>query len=359
MPLSDNKRRRLPEQDHRGASAERAGRATSAIFWRPYLERGLTRETFANNECDILLDMPSRLSSAADDDADLPLDLCARLPQRQGTTTSRASTTRGSRTLQDRRLPALGHPRGARAAHGIKNLDRSRSSRSDADLRPENQPWRQVQEVVDGKLDVAGVWGPFAGWVKMMKGEPLTLQPVNLMDDEVPLEFNLAIGVQNTDVVLKFMLDYALMARRTRSRQILTDYGVPLVQCSDCVVAGDLPRTAPTTRRVAKKYEERFLKPAAARRQRPPRRPTRSSRRAARGLARGRRRRQRRADQRGAGLRHRACRSSCSSKGADVNKRNDQGYAPLHTAARSRTSRPRRAPARSTAPIRTCPTATA
>ncbi len=32
-----------------------------------------------------------------------------------------------------------------------------------ADLDPENQPWRQVQEVIDGKLDVAAVWGPFAG----------------------------------------------------------------------------------------------------------------------------------------------------------------------------------------------------
>ena len=28
-------------------------------FWRPYLERGLTRETFANDECDVLLDMPA------------------------------------------------------------------------------------------------------------------------------------------------------------------------------------------------------------------------------------------------------------------------------------------------------------
>ena len=35
-----------------------------------------------------------------------------------------------------------------------------------ADLVPENQPWYQVQQVVDGELDVAGVWGPFAGWVK-------------------------------------------------------------------------------------------------------------------------------------------------------------------------------------------------
>ncbi len=81
---------------------------------------------------------------------------------------------------------------------------------SDADLEPENQPGRQAQEVIDGKLDVVGIWGPFAGWLKTMKHEPITLQPVNLMDDKVPLEFSLAVGVQNTDVVLKIMIDHAL-----------------------------------------------------------------------------------------------------------------------------------------------------
>ena len=45
--------------------------------------------------------------------------------------------------------------------------------------------------MIDGELDVAGVWGPFAGWFKTMKGAPLTIQPVNLMEDQVPLEFDL------------------------------------------------------------------------------------------------------------------------------------------------------------------------
>ena len=43
--------------------------------------------------------------------------------------------------------------------------------------------------------------------------------PVNLMEDEVPLEFDLAIGVRPTDAVLKYVLDYALEDKRTRSRR--------------------------------------------------------------------------------------------------------------------------------------------
>ena len=34
-----------------------------------------------------------------------------------------------------------------------------------ADLVPENQPIAQIQEVIDGKLDVAGAWGPLAGYL--------------------------------------------------------------------------------------------------------------------------------------------------------------------------------------------------
>jgi ankyrin repeat protein len=109
------------------------------------------------------------------------------------------------------------------------------------DLLPEQQPTYQVQQVVDGKLDVAAVWGPFAGWFKTMKGEPISVLPVNLMDDDVPLEFDLSLGVRPTNVVLKFALEFALEANRVEIEKILRDYGVPLVKCSRCVVPGDLP----------------------------------------------------------------------------------------------------------------------
>jgi ankyrin repeat protein len=224
------------------------------------------------------------------------------------------------------------------AQHSIKNLDSLSLVTSDADLRPENQPWRQVQSVLDGKLDVAGVWGPFAGWLKTMKHEPLTLEPVNLMDDQTPLEFSLAIGVQNTDVVLKFMLDHALMAKKDEIAKILADYGVPLVQCSDCVVSGDLPSHGSYDKAVAKKYEERYLKSAA---QRPATAAASedqvvSQERLEKWLAEGA---DVNAELNNAVLAFDADRTKfLLGKGADINKLSDQGYAPLHTAVRSRNS---------------------
>ncbi len=83
----------------------------------------------------------------------------------------------------------------------------------DADLVPEHQPGYQVQQVVDGKLDIAAVWGPFAGYYKAMKHAPLTIQPVNLMEDDVPMEFDMAIAVRRTDTEL----------RRGSSRRCMTN----------------------------------------------------------------------------------------------------------------------------------------
>jgi ankyrin repeat protein len=74
-----------------------------------------------------------------------------------------------------------------------------------------------------------------------MKGEPITILPVNMMDDQVPLEFELGIGVRRTDAFLKYMIEFGLEDHEKDIEKILKDYGVPLVQCSKCIVPGDLP----------------------------------------------------------------------------------------------------------------------
>ena len=127
----------------------------------------------------------------------------------------------------------------------------------DGDLVPENQPWYVVQRMLDGEFDVAAAFGPFAGWVKTMKGEPVTVLPVNLDDDTVPLEFELGLGVRRTDAFLKYMLEFALEDNEEKVEQILREYGVPLVQCSRCIVAGDLPAHGSYIALADQKFEAR------------------------------------------------------------------------------------------------------
>jgi quinoprotein dehydrogenase-associated probable ABC transporter substrate-binding protein len=210
-----------------------------SYFWRPYIERGMTRQTFEENECDVLMDVP------ADYGPVLPTIPIYRTTY---VFVSRTDKNLEIKNLDDPRLRELrlgvfelSALREALADHGVVRNVIVHEVSHDADLVPEHQPWYQVQQVLDRTLDVAGVWGPFAGWVKTIGGAAVTIEPTNLMDDDVPMEFSMAIGVRTTNAVLKYALDNALKANRDEISAILVRYGVPLVQCADCLIAGELP----------------------------------------------------------------------------------------------------------------------
>ena len=133
--------------------------------------------------------------------------------------------------------------REALADHGVGKVEIHYLSHN-GDLVPENQPSYQIQQVLDGKLDVAAAWGPLAGYYKAVKQAPLTIQPVNLMDDYVQLQFDLALAVRRNDRDLQRRLEQAMQTQRDALRALLTEFGVPLVSCESCVVSGDLPAHA-------------------------------------------------------------------------------------------------------------------
>lgn len=206
--------------------------------WQPFIERGLTRSTFDEGYCEVMFDIPTthRLLTT------LPV---YKTPYVLVYRNDKGLNLTG---LDDPRLKDLkigvfqtSGIRIALAKRGIVNNVQLQTQTHDGDLVPENQPWYGVQRVLDGDLDVAAVFGPFAGWRKAVKNEPLTILPVNLDDDKVPLEFELGLGVRTTDAFLKYMLDHALEDKAEEVEKILRDFGVPLVQCSKCIVAGDLP----------------------------------------------------------------------------------------------------------------------
>lgn len=322
MPLSD-----VNQSGYQNKIAEVIAKKLGAgleYFWRPYLERGLTRETFDTNMCDVLLDLPAVYEPAL-----------TTIPIYKSTY---AIVYRGDRGLafKDFDDPALkglkigvfqtSSIRQVMTKKGLAPYLKLKTLSHNADLHPENQPWRQVQEVLDGTLDVAAVWGPFAGWLKTMKDEPLVIQPVNLWEDIVPMEYELAAGVRKTDAKLKYLLDLALEDSKAEIEKILTDYGVPLVQCSTCLVQGNLPAHGAYIKPASLEYK---AKPEAAS---PDQVVTEQKLEA--WLAEG------------ADLTQELSNAVLASdqtrikflvkKGADLKARDPQGYAPIHTAARKR-----------------------
>lgn len=333
MPLSSNKQEGYQNKIAKILAEDLGGHAS--FFWRPYHERGLTRETFQNDECDVLMDMPTALQ-----------ELLTTEPLYRTTYVfaHREDKKLDIKSLDDPLLKTLrigvfqhSGIREALERRGHKNLDLHIIA-YDTDLQPKHQPWQQVQKVIDGELDVAGVWGPFAGWLKTQRQEPIVIQPVNLWENEVPMEFDLAIGMQRNQVMLKYMIDWALTRKKDEIAAVLKEYGVPLVQCSKCAVDGDLPSHGSYYERIRNVSQDRFLKEA------PPIKATDKA--TADQIVTEARLESWLAD--GADLDQELVNAIVGNdadrvrflikKGADVNKRDSGGFTPLDSAARGRSA---------------------
>lgn len=213
-------------------------------FYRPYLERGLTRQTFKNNSCDVLMDM------SPDNER-----MITTTPLYRSTfvLASRADKNYDFKSLDDPRLKKLSvgvfqHStiRTELMEHGVSGENvKLHIISHNADLKPERQPTKQIQAVIDNKLDVAGAWGPLAGWYNTKDNKPLDLYPLNQMYTVLPMEFELSIGLKKTDTVLLEKIEKVLVQQRDVIKQILASYGVPLVECDTCIVSGDLPSHGP------------------------------------------------------------------------------------------------------------------
>ena len=205
MPLSDNKRQGF--QNKIIEAVARRSRRGSQLLLAPLPGARADARDVRQQRMRHPARHAGRQLGGADDHPDLPLDLRARL---------RADKHYDFKGLDDPRLkdaarsaststPAI---RIALARRGHQESRARIIVSLDADLRPENQPWRQVQKVRRRQARRGRRLGAVRRLAQDHEGRAAsTLQPVNLMEDEIPLEFSLAIGVQNTDVVLKFMLD--------------------------------------------------------------------------------------------------------------------------------------------------------
>lgn len=92
-----------------------------------------------------------------------------------------------------------------------------------------NPQGRIIDAVAKGEIDVAIVWGPFAGYFAKQQRTPLTIVPAPTDIEALPLEYSMALGVRTGDEGLRGRLEAVLDKRRDDIRAILAGYGVPLV----------------------------------------------------------------------------------------------------------------------------------
>lgn len=93
----------------------------------------------------------------------------------------------------------------------------------------ESPPSHLIDAVAQGDVDVAIVWGPFAGWFARRHGDALVLHPVasDPLQPDLAFRYPMALAVRRGDDALRTELQGVLDRRRTEIDAILDDYGVP------------------------------------------------------------------------------------------------------------------------------------
>jgi mxaJ protein len=97
------------------------------------------------------------------------------------------------------------------------------------DYSQPNPPARLVEAVAKNEIDMAIVWGPFAGYFGSRQGVPMRIEPVTPETDEsLPFVYEIAMGVRRGDTEKRRILDEVLHRRQGEIDRILAEYGVPV-----------------------------------------------------------------------------------------------------------------------------------
>ncbi|MCB8837148.1 substrate-binding domain-containing protein [Aurantimonas sp. VKM B-3413] len=99
------------------------------------------------------------------------------------------------------------------------------------DYSQSSPPERILDDVANGRLDVAIVWGPLAGYYAKHSEVPLTVTPVTGTEAFMPLvfQYRIGMGVRKGDEALRLKLNDVIARHQDEIDALLDSYGVPRV----------------------------------------------------------------------------------------------------------------------------------
>lgn len=94
----------------------------------------------------------------------------------------------------------------------------------------EDPPRKLIDAVERGDIDVAIVWGPFAGYFAKRAKAPLDVTPVSpAFFFGIPFSYDISLATRKGNDALKLALNGALAHESASIQSLLTQYGVPEV----------------------------------------------------------------------------------------------------------------------------------
>ena len=112
------------------------------------------------------------------------------------------------------------------------------------------------QDLVSGKIDLAIVWGPIAGFLVSRHGGSPAWRAAPFMPDEaIKFDYEMSMGVRFGEKEWKETLDGWIGAHQAKVQEILSSYRVPLLDASGKLIEtqrgaeqareGSVPKTIP------------------------------------------------------------------------------------------------------------------
>ena len=98
-----------------------------------------------------------------------------------------------------------------------------------------------IKAVINKDVDVAIVWGPLAGYFTQKSGNALQITPVDgdPMHPQLPLAFDISIGVREGETQLKKTLNGELVKRHDDIQRMLASYGIPQIPLAPHAVVAE------------------------------------------------------------------------------------------------------------------------
>lgn len=236
MPFSNEKREGIENKIADVVARELGMRVT--YTWWPH-QRGLVKRVLNTGRCDVLVGIPKGYDPV----------LWTRPYYRTGYVIAyrKDRLTGGVRSLDDPILKRVKigvqvntPPHEALGRRGIVGDNVvGYQLMFDSNFHPEEYPGKVVEDLIAGRIDVALVWGPIAGYFQKKKKAPfLKLVPIDDKTDAGGrFAFDISMGVRKADKDLRARLDEALARRHDDIVKILQEYGVPLLP-----LAGERPQ---------------------------------------------------------------------------------------------------------------------
>jgi mxaJ protein len=227
MPFSNRKGEGIENKVAEVVGVELGLRVT--YTWWPH-QRGLVKRVLNTGRCDVLVGIPKGYDPV----------LWTQPYYRTGYVIAyRKDRLPGVRSLDDPILKRLKvgvqantPPHEALARRGIVGDNVvGYQLMFDSNFHPEDYPGKIVEDLIAGRIDVALVWGPIAGYFQKKRRAPF-LKLVSIDDKSDPkarFAFDISMGVRKADKELRARLDEALARRHDEIEKILQDYGVPLL----------------------------------------------------------------------------------------------------------------------------------